>query len=115
MPFGFCNALATFQRLMTIAFQRYLRKLMEIFLDDFCVYNMEEKHAKYLDKCFIQCEKYKISINAAKSQFVVPFGKLVGHIVSNQGIAFDPDKIAIIVQLPQPYINSSLFRAYWML
>ena len=102
MPFGLCNAPATFQRLMTIAFQMYLRKFIEIFLDDFCVYSTKEKHTECLEKCFIQCEKYGISINVAKSQFVVPFGKLVGHIVSSQGIATDPDKVAIIVQLPQP-------------
>jgi hypothetical protein len=102
MPFGLCNAPATFQRLMTIAFQMYLRKFMEIFLDDFCVYSTKKKHTECLEKCFVQCEKYGISINAAKSQFAVPFGKLVGHIVSKQGIATDPDKVAIIVQLSQP-------------
>ena len=43
-----------------------------------------------------------ISINVAKSIFLVPFGRLVGHIVSEQGIATDPDKIANIVSLPIP-------------
>jgi len=102
MPFGLCNAPATFQRLMTIAFQMYLRKFMEIFLDDFCVYSTKEKHAECLGKCFDQCEKYGISINAAKFQFVVPFGKLVGHIVSSSAIAIDLDKVSTIVQLAQP-------------
>ena len=37
MPFGLCNAPATFQRVMTQAFNKYLRKFMEIFLDDFCI------------------------------------------------------------------------------
>ena len=75
---------------------------MEIFLDDFCVYSTKAQYAECLEKCFEQCEKYGISINAAKFQFAVPFGKLVGHIVSSQGIATDPDKVAIIVQLSQP-------------
>jgi len=102
MPFGLCNAPATFQRLMTIAFQKYIRKFMEIFLDDFCVFSSKENHAECLEKCFIQCEKYGISINAAKSQFAVPFGKLVGHIVSQQGLATNSDKVAVIFNLPQP-------------
>ena len=46
--------------------------------------------------------KFGISINAAKSVFLVPFGRLVGHIVSEQGIATDPDKIANIVFLSIP-------------
>ena len=48
MPFRLCNAPATFQRVMTEAFQEYLRKFMEIFLDDFAVFGTMEQHANYL-------------------------------------------------------------------
>ena len=102
MPFGLCNAPATFQRVMTEAFQKYLRKFMEIFLDDFAVFGTMEQHAEYLQKCFDKCMEFGISINAAKSAFLVPFGKLVGHIVSERGIATDPDKVTIIASLPIP-------------
>ena len=44
MPFGLCNAPATLQRVMTTAFQGYLRKFIEIFLDDFCVFNAKAEH-----------------------------------------------------------------------
>ena len=44
MPFGLCNAPATFQRVMTQAFQKYLRISMEIFLDDFCTFSSREEH-----------------------------------------------------------------------
>ena len=39
MPFGLCNAPATFQLVMTTAFQGYLQNFIEIFLDDFCVFS----------------------------------------------------------------------------
>jgi hypothetical protein len=100
--FGLCNAPATFQRVMTVAFQAFLRKFMEIFLDDFCVYGSKEDHPEHLAKCFAQCDKYGISLNVAKCQFVVPFGKLLGHIVSANGIEVDPDKITLIVNFPRP-------------
>jgi hypothetical protein len=100
MPFGLYNAPATFQRVMTIAFQEYLRKFMEIFLDDFCVYSTWKEHANCSRKCFDQYRKFGISINAAKSQFLVPCGRLLGHIVSKEGIAVDPDKIVAILLLP---------------
>jgi hypothetical protein len=100
MPFGLCNAPATFQRVMIEAFQKYLREFMEIFLDDFIVFGDDNNHADYLQNCFDKCMEFGISINAAKSIILVPFGRLVGHIVSEQGIATDPDKIADIISLP---------------
>ena len=100
MLFGLCNAPATFQRVMTVAFQVLLQKFMEIFLDDFCVYGNKIDHPKHLEKYFVQYAKYGISLNVAKCQFVVSFGKFLGHIVSAKGIEADPDKIALIVNFP---------------
>ena len=100
MPFGLCNAPATFQRVMIEAFQEYLREFEEIFLDDFAVFGTMEQHADYFQKCFNKCMKFGSSINAAKSAFLVPFSKLLGHIVSERGIATDPDNVTIIASLP---------------
>ena len=102
MPFGLCNALATFQGVMTTAFQGYLQKFIEIFLDDFCVFSTKTEHQNCLSKCFQQCEKFGISINAAKSEFAVRCGRLVGHIISNKGIGVDSDKVAAIQKLEIP-------------
>ena len=52
MLFGLCNAPATFQRVMTMAFQDRLRKDIKIFLDDFCVYEKEVDHPQALARCF---------------------------------------------------------------
>ena len=75
---------------------------MKIVLDDFYVYGNKEDHPEHLAKCFAQCAKYGLSLNAAKCQFVVPFGKLLGPIVSAKGIEADLDKIALIVNFPRP-------------
>jgi hypothetical protein len=53
-------------------------------------------------------KEYGISLNAAKSQFLVPYGKLVGHFVSALGMATHLDKVAIIVNLPIPNIVSEI-------
>ena len=82
MPFELCNAPTTFQPVMTKAFQEYILKFMEIFLDDFAVFGNEEDHANYFQECFDKCMEFGVSINAAK--FVFSFGRLVGHIVSEQ-------------------------------
>ena len=102
MSFGLCNAPITFQRAMTTPFQEHLRKFIEIFLDDFCVFSTKANHAQYLNKCFEKCEKLGISINAPKFEFVVPCGRLVEYIESQSGVAVDPNKLAAILKLSIP-------------
>jgi len=38
MPFGLCNAPATFQRFMLCIFSNYVEIKIEVFIDDFMVY-----------------------------------------------------------------------------
>jgi hypothetical protein len=38
MPFGLCNALATFQRCMSVIFHRFCEEIVEVFMDDFSIY-----------------------------------------------------------------------------
>jgi hypothetical protein len=38
MPFGLCNAPATFQRCMMSIFSDYVERIIEVFMDDFMVY-----------------------------------------------------------------------------
>ena len=38
MPFGLCNAPATFQRCMSAIFHGFCEEIVEVFMDDFSVY-----------------------------------------------------------------------------
>ena len=76
MPFGLCNVPTTIQRAMMSAFQHYLRKFIEIFLGDFCVFSSKASHVECFNECFEQCKEYGISINATKFEFVVPQRRL---------------------------------------
>jgi hypothetical protein len=51
MPFGLCNAPATFQKVVTKAFKEYLNKFMQVFLDDFNVYGSKRDHLGQLQSC----------------------------------------------------------------
>lgn len=69
-----------------------------------------EQHADCLQKHFDKCMKFGIFINIAKSAFLVPFEKLVGHIVFERGIAIDLDKVSMMIALPIPTIVTKVKR-----
>lgn len=50
----------------------------------------DEEHLFHLTKVFETCRKYGISLNPKKSLFAMGEGKLLGHIISKDGIHIDP-------------------------
>jgi len=85
-----------------MAFQNFLRVFIKKILDKFCVFGTKLVDALQLKQCFERCDKFGISLNAAKYQFVVPYGNFLGHIVSKKGINTNPDKVTKISNLPIP-------------
>jgi hypothetical protein len=58
MPFGLCNAPATFQRCMSAIFRRFFEEIAEVFMDDFSVYGTSFDNCLHnLDKVLQRCEK----------------------------------------------------------
>ena len=103
MPFGLMNAGETFQRAMDIAFVRERDKFMVIYLDDITVFSKTDKeHRFHLEKVFQKCRRFGLSLNPKKSLFAMQEGKLLGHIVSAEGVRIDPDRVEAIQALPLP-------------
>jgi hypothetical protein len=91
MPFGLINAGENFQRAMDIAFVGERDKFIVIYLDDMTVFSKtDEDHIKHLRKTFVKCRKFGLSLNPKKSYFSMEEGKLLGHIVSKEGVKIDP-------------------------
>ena len=72
-------------------------------MDDLCVHSLlRQEHILHLRKTFDQCRLYRICLIPDKCKFMVRQGRILGHIVSANGIATDDDKIKVIVELPRP-------------
>jgi ribonuclease HI len=97
MPFGLMNAGATFQRAMDIAFVGERDRFVVIYLDDLTVFSKsDEDHLIHLQQTFEKCRKFGLSLNPKKSHFAMQEGKLLGHIVSRDGIKIDPKRVEAI-------------------
>jgi hypothetical protein len=58
MPFGLCNALATFQRCMISIFSHMVERHLEIFMDDFSVFGSSfEECLHHLTLVLVQCKE----------------------------------------------------------
>ncbi|RVW70093.1 Transposon Ty3-I Gag-Pol polyprotein [Vitis vinifera] len=103
MPFGLCNAPATFQRCMLSIFSDMVERIMEVFMDDITVYGSSyEECLLHLEAVLQRCIEKDLVLNWEKCHFMVQQGIVLGHIISKNGIEVDKAKVELIVKLPPP-------------
>ncbi|RVW76510.1 Retrovirus-related Pol polyprotein from transposon 17.6 [Vitis vinifera] len=87
MPFGLCNAPATFQRCMLSIFSDMVERIMEVFMDDITVYGSSyEECLMHLEAVLHRCIEKDLVLNWEKCHFMVQKGIVLGHIISKNGI-----------------------------
>ncbi|KAL1190824.1 RNA-directed DNA polymerase-like protein [Cardamine amara subsp. amara] len=103
MPFGLKNAGAIYLRLVNKMFNEQLGKTMEASTDDMLVKSLKEsEHIQHLDQCFKILNEYGMKLNHAKCTFGVPYGELLGYIVTQRGIEANPNQINAFLTIPSP-------------
>ena len=84
-------------------------RIIVIYLDDLTVYSKKrEHHFEDLEKVLSRCRQHGVSLNPKKSIFFVEEGKLLGHIISRDGIKIDPERVKAIQKLSFPTNRSDL-------
>ncbi|KAJ4720983.1 DNA-directed DNA polymerase [Melia azedarach] len=103
MPFGLCNAPATFQRCMTAIFFDMVERFIEVFIDDFSVFGSSfDNCLNNLALVLQRCEQTNLVLNWEKCHFMVQEDIVLGHRISVKGIEVDRAKIEVIEKLPPP-------------
>ena len=109
MPFGLCNAPASFQRCMMAIFSDFIEEIMEVFMDDFSVHGTSfENCLANLEKVLKRCGEVDLVLNWEKCHFMVKEGIVLGHVISERGIEVDKVKIETMDKLPPPTDIKSL-------
>ncbi|RVW77473.1 Retrovirus-related Pol polyprotein from transposon 17.6 [Vitis vinifera] len=107
MPFGLCNAPATFQRCMLSIFSDMVERIMEVFMDDITVYG--GTCLVNLEAVLHRCIEKDLVLNWEKCHFMVRQGIVLGHIISEKGIEVDKAKVELIVKLPSQQLCQNSF------
>ncbi|TQE13618.1 hypothetical protein C1H46_000625 [Malus baccata] len=103
MPFGLCNAPATFQRCMVSIFSDFIEKIIEVFMDDFSVFGDSfDGCLENLTLILKRCMETNLVLNWENCHFMVKQGIVLGHIISENGIEVHKSKIDLVRHLPSP-------------
>ncbi|CAL8135312.1 unnamed protein product [Prunus armeniaca] len=103
MPFGLCNAPATFQRCMLAIFSYMIERFIEVFMDVFSIFGSSfDNCLNHLSLVLQRCQETNLILNWEKCQFMVKQGVVLGHVISSKGIEVDKEKIDIISNMAAP-------------
>jgi hypothetical protein len=97
MVFGLKNGGATYQKCIHIMLESQIGRNIEAYIDNVVV--KLKKYEDLLDnlkETFNNLHKYKMMFNPKKCVFGVSLGKLLGYMVSSQGIDASQKKVEAI-------------------
>ncbi|GFW84626.1 retrovirus-related Pol polyprotein from transposon 17.6 [Trichonephila clavipes] len=112
MPFGLCNAPATFERMMDNLLRHFKWTMCLCYLDDIIVFSETfEDHLIRL-RLVLKClQEAGLKLNSKKCLFAAQEVKILGNLVSSNGVRPDPDKIRAVsvISLAEP--SQSLLKS----
>ena len=101
LPFGLKNAPAEFSRIMYMILGDL--DFVEIYLDDITIHSRTFKdHLKHVRIVFDRLKDANLKLNGEKCMWFAKVIKVLGHIVSNNSVSMDPEKIKAIDERAPP-------------
>ncbi|GFU09780.1 retrovirus-related Pol polyprotein from transposon 17.6 [Trichonephila clavipes] len=103
MPFGFCNAPATFERLMETVLKGLTFEACLIYLDDVIIVGRTfEEHLQNIRKVLSKLRDTNLKLNPSKCKFFQKEVNYLGHIFSAEGVRTDPEKVSAVKNWKRP-------------
>ena len=103
MPFGLCNAPATFQRIMNDLLRNGLDKFVLVFLDDILIYSRtKEEHLQHIKAVLDKLHSEKFFGRLAKCDFFQNEVEYLGFDVGKDGLKPSLSKVKAIINWPMP-------------
>lgn len=111
LPFGLRNAPAEFQRVMdqkVLGSSRWRNSL--VYIDDIILYTIDDdQHVAVLDEVLGSAEKIGLKFSSAKSFIGYPSLKMLGRMVSDDGLSVLHDRTKAVREMQRPKTLSELY------
>ncbi|XP_036142126.1 uncharacterized protein LOC118645358 [Monomorium pharaonis] len=103
MPFGLKNAPATFQRLMDQVLSGLQGIELFVYMDDIVIYASSlREHDIKIDKLMSRLRSANLTLQPDKCEFLRREVSYLGHIIGEDGVRPDPQKISAVEKFPAP-------------
>ena len=103
MPFGLCNAPATFQRLMDNIILPEYRGFIETYIDDLLTHSDSfSDHLSHLAVLLTALRKHNLMVKLSKCKFAQLSVKFLGHIISQGKLAANPQAVEAVKKWQRP-------------
>lgn len=103
VPFGLKGAPATFQRLMNTVLAGLTGLKAFVYLDDIIIYALNiADHSEKLQAVFDRLRQFNLKLQPSKCTFMRKEVNYLGHVITDEGVKPDPQKIQCVVNFPIP-------------
>lgn len=108
MPQGITNAPSTFQRLMERCVGDMNLKEVLVFLDDLIIFSSNlEEHEQRLMRVLHRLRENGLKLSPEKCKLFQTTVRYLGHVISENGVETDSEKIQALRTWPRPEMGSN--------
>lgn len=103
MPFGLCNAPSTFERLMELELAGLQWVTCLVYIDDIIIFaSTVDEHLTRLGQVLDRLRRANLKLKPRKCHLFKREVAYLGHVVSDKGVATDPEKVNKVKNWPTP-------------
>ncbi|MEZ4720247.1 MAG: RNase H-like domain-containing protein [Flavobacteriales bacterium] len=103
LPQGLCNSSSSFQRVMNVVMRGLNYNICLIYLDDIIIFSSTiDDHLERLKILFQRLRDANLKLKPSKCQLMKERVEFLGHVVSEDGVETNPEKIKAIIEWPTP-------------
>lgn len=103
MPYGLCNAGATFERLMELVLAGLHWTTCLLYVDDIiCFSKTADEHISRLKEILYRIKEAGLKLSPNKCKLFQREVSFLGHIVSETGVSTEPEKVKAVKEWPIP-------------